>query len=71
MTIAASNYIEGKIAQDHLANIKLGTYGSEKLIGMMQDEFGRGVDFYPIHRSVIASTDDTTFFISPGKNSTH
>ena len=48
MTIAASNLIEGKITQDHPANTKLGTYGSQKLVGMMQDAFGKDVDFYPI-----------------------
>ena len=38
---------------------------------MMQYSFGNYVDFYPIRRSLLASTDDTTFFISPGKVSTH
>ena len=37
----------------------------------MQDAFGKYVDFYPIHRSLLATTDDTTLFISPGKISTH
>ena len=37
----------------------------------MQYSFGKDVDFYPIHRSLVASTDDTTFSISPGGNSTH
>ena len=38
---------------------------------MMQDALGKYVDFYPIHRSLLATTDDTTLFISPGKISTH
>ena len=67
MNIAASIYIEGKIPQDHYANTKLGTYRSRKLIGMMQDSFYKDVDFYPIRRSVLDSTDDTTFFISHRK----
>ena len=71
MTTPASNFIEGKIPQDHPANTKLGTDGSRKLVGMMQDAFGKDVDFYPIHRSFIARTDDTTLFISPGKNIKH
>ena len=37
MTIEASNFIEGKIPQDHPENAKFGTDGSEKLVGMMQD----------------------------------
>ena len=37
MTIAASNFVEGKIPQDHPENTKLGTEGSRKLVGMMQD----------------------------------
>ena len=71
MTIADSNLIEGKIPQDHPENIKLGTYGSPKLVGMMQDAFGKYFDFYPIHRSFLANNDDGNVFISPGKISTH
>ena len=71
MTIAASHFIEGKIPQDHPSNTKLSTYGSQKLIGMMQDSLGKDVDFYPVNSSFLASTDETTFFISPGKISTH
>ena len=71
MTIEASNFIEDKIPQYHPENTKLGTYGSQKLIGMMQDSFYKDVDFYPIHRSLLDSTDDTTFFISHGKFSTY
>ena len=37
----------------------------------MQESFGKDVDFYPIHRSLIARTDYTTLFISPGKSSTN
>ena len=37
----------------------------------MQDAFGKDVDFYPIHRMFLASTDDITLFISPGKIGTH
>ena len=37
----------------------------------MQDAFGNDVDFYPIRRSLLASTADTTFFINPGKTSTN
>ena len=37
----------------------------------MQDAFGKDVDFYPIHRSLLASTVDTTLFTSPGKIVTH
>ena len=36
VTTAASNFIEGKIQQDNLANTKLGTDGSQKLVGMMK-----------------------------------
>ena len=45
MTIAASNFIEGKIPQDHPENTKLGTDGSKKLVGMMKNAFGKDVDF--------------------------
>ena len=45
MAISASNFIEGKIPQDHPANTKLGTDGSQKLVGMMQDAFGKYVGF--------------------------
>ena len=31
----------------------------------------KDVDFGPIHRILLASTYDTTFFISPGKIGTH
>ena len=71
MTIAASNLIGGKIPQYHPANTKLGTYGSQKLVGMMQYEFGKDVEFYPIHRSFLSRTEAITVFISPGKISTH
>ena len=71
MTIAASNSVEVKIPQDHPENTKLGTDGYRKLVGMMQDTFGKYVDFCPIHRSLLARTDDTTLFISPGKIITH
>ena len=71
MTITASHFIEGKILQYHPANTKLGTYGSQKWVGMIQNSLGKDVEFYPIHRSFIASTDDTTLFISPVKISTH
>ena len=37
----------------------------------MQDAFGKYVDFYPIHRSLLAITDDTKLFIIPGKIITH
>ena len=43
MTIADSNLIEGKILQDHPENTKLGTDGSQKLVGMMQDSFGKDI----------------------------
>ena len=71
MTTVVSNLIEGKIPQDHPSNIKLGTYGYQKLVGMMQYAFVKDVDFYPINRILISSTDDTTLFISPGKISIH
>ena len=71
MTIVPSNFIQGKIPQDRPVNTKLGTDGSRKLVLMMQDTFGKDVDFYPIHRSLIVSTDDTTLLIIPGKISTH
>ena len=67
MTIADSNFIEGKIPQDYPENIKLGTDGSRKLVDMMQDVFGKDVGFYPIHGILLASTDEKTLFISPGK----
>ena len=71
ITISVSNFIEGKIPQDHPANTKLGTDGSQKLVGMVQDAFEKDVVFYPICGSLLASTDDTTLFISPGKIITH
>ena len=71
MTTAVSNFIEVKIPQDHPANKKLGTDGPRKFVGMIQDAFGKDVGFYPIHRSLLASTYDTTFFIRPGKSITH
>ena len=43
MNIIASHFIEGKIQQDNLANTKLGTDGSQKLVGMMQDSFGKDI----------------------------
>ena len=61
MNIASSNFIEGKIPQYHPANTELGTDGSQKMVGMMQDALGKDVGFYSIHRSFLASTDDTTF----------
>ena len=63
--------MEGKTPQDHPENTKLGTDGSLKMVGMMQDSLRKDVDFYPIHGSLLASTDDTTLFISPGKISIH
>ena len=71
MTIAASHFIEGKTPQDHPANTKPGTDVSPKLVGMMQDAFGKDVDFYSIRRVLIASTDDTKLLIITGKISTH
>ena len=71
MTISASHFIDGKIPQDHPSNTKLGTDGSQKWVGMMQDSLGKDVDFYNIHRSLLVSTDDTTLLISPGIISTH
>ena len=70
-SIAASNFVEGKIPQNDPENTKLGKYGSQKLVSMMLDAFGKDVDFYPIHRSLLYITDDTTLFTSPGKISTH
>ena len=67
MTTAVSNFIEVKIPQDHPANKKLGTDGPRKFVGMIQDAFGKDVGFYPIHRIFLASTDDTTLFISTRK----
>ena len=67
MTIASSNFIEGTIPQDHPENIKLGTDVYQELVGTMQDEFGKNVDFYPIHRSFLSRIDDTTVFIRPRK----
>ena len=43
MTIVASNFVEGKIPSDHPENTKLGTDGSQKLVGMMQDSFGKDI----------------------------
>ena len=63
MTISASNFIEGEIPKYHPENTKLGTDGSQKLVGMIQDAFGKDAEFYPIHSSLLASTDDTTLFI--------
>ena len=37
----------------------------------MKYVFGKDVDFYLIHRSLIARTYETTLFTSPGKISTH
>ena len=71
MTTEASHFIEGKITQDHPENTKLGTDGSRKLVGIMRDALGKDVEIYPIHRILLASTDDTTLFISTGKISTH
>ena len=71
LTIESSNFIQGKIPQNHPENTKLGTDGSRKLVGMMQDAFGKDVDFYPIQRSFLASTDDTSLLIIPRKISTH
>ena len=71
MNIVASNLIGDKIPQDHLANNKFGTYGSQTLVGVMQYSFGKDVDFYPIRRSLLSSTDDKTLFISTGKISKH
>ena len=68
MSISYSDFIEGKITQDHPENIKLGTEGSWKLVNLMQYAFIKDFDFYPIIRSFIASTYDTILFISTGKN---
>ena len=45
MTIAAPNFVKGKRPQDHPENTKLGTSGSRKLVGIMQDSFGKDVNF--------------------------
>ena len=71
MTIESSNFIEGKIPKYHLANTKLGTYGPQKLVGMMQCAFRKDFEFYTIHRSLLASTYETALSISPGKISTY
>ena len=65
MNIVASNFIEVRITQYHSSNTKLGTDVSQKLVGVVQDSFGKDIDFYPIHRLFLYSTDDTTLFISP------
>ena len=67
MTISAPNLIEGQIPQDHPENTKLGTNGSQKLVGMMQDAFVKYAEFYPIQRIFLSSTYDTELFTSPGK----
>ena len=67
MNIAASNFIEGRIPQDHPRNTKLCTDGSRKLVGMIQDKFVKDIYVYHIHRSFLAITDDTRLFISSGK----
>ena len=37
----------------------------------MKNAFGKDVDFYTICSSFIASTDDTTLFVSPVRIGTH
>ena len=70
MTIAATHFIEGKMPTNHPARTKHGTAGSQKMVNLIKDAIGDDVGFYPIHRSLLASTDDTTVFISPGKITT-
>ena len=70
MTIAATHFIEGKIPPNHPARTKHGTSGAQKMVELIKDALGEDVEFYPIHKSLLASTDDTTLFISPGKITT-
>ena len=37
----------------------------------MKDTFGKDVEFYPINRSLLSSTNYTILFISTVKNGTH
>ena len=71
MTIVASNFVEGKIPSDHPENTKPGTDGSRKLVGMMKYPFVKDIEFYPIRRILLSSTDYKKLFISPGKFCTH
>ena len=57
--------------QYHPENTKVGTDGSQKLVGMIQDTFAKDTYFYPIPRSLLPSTDDTTSFIIPVNTGTH
>ena len=71
MTIAASNFIEGKTPQYYPEDTKLGTYGSQKLVGMMKYAHGKHVDFYPVSRILLSITDYPKLFTSPGKVGTN
>ena len=72
LTIASTHFIEGEMPHDHPANKLRGTRGSKKLFSMVSKAFEnmsdgkKNANLYPVYRSLIASSDDTTIFVSPG-----
>eukprot|EP00957_Ditylum_brightwellii_P045691 3467171-Ditylum_brightwellii.AAC.1 len=44
-----------------------GTDGAKKFVRLIKQAVGEDKEFYPVHRSLLFSSDNTTLFISPGK----
>ena len=72
LTIASTHFIEGEMPHDHPANKLRGTHGSKMLFSMVSKAFEnmsdgkKNANLYPVYRSLISSSDDTTIFVSPG-----
>ena len=67
MTIAATHFIQGNIPKDHQARKLHGSKGARKMRKLMKKALGKSKPFYPVYRSLISSSDETTCFVSPSK----
>ena len=65
LTVASTSLMVGTPPAAH-PSIKLkGTTGSKKLVSLVKKATGKKVDLFPVHRTLLSSTDDTILFVCP------
>jgi hypothetical protein len=68
LTIAATHFIDGDAPKGHPSLSCKGTDGSQEFVKMIKNACPLGnKKFYPIHQSLLSSSDGTTLFICPRK----
>ena len=66
LTVAATSLMIGTPPDGHPSIGKTGTTGSKQLVSLVKKSFGRKkIDIFPVHRSLLSSTDDTILFVCP------